>query len=85
MQPCGTFMIRESQKRLGEYSLSLSHGGIVKHFRVDTKGSFQQRFQLYGAQRSFSTLLALVEYYSQLCISPRGELLTTPYSTVSGR
>lgn len=78
--PEGCFMIRESQKRAGQYSLSISHSGSAKHFRVDIKLRSQPRYQLYGVERSFATLEALVEHYSHHCISSRGEVLTVPYS-----
>ena len=81
-QRSGTFMVRQSQKRVGEYSLSVSHDGTVKHFRVDSRRESRQRYQLYGARRSFSSLVALVDYYSQMSISVRGEVLSHPYCMV---
>ena len=80
--PSGCFMIRESQNHLGGYSLSLSHLGNIRHYRVDIKqGSPQQhRYQLYGAESSFANLEALVNFYSHHCISSRGEVLSIPYT-----
>ena len=78
--PHGSFMIRESQKRQGEYSLSIAHSGHVNHFRVDIKRGALPRYLLFGAERSFATLEALVDYYSNHCISSRGEVLKLPYS-----
>ena len=76
---CDCFLIRESQNRGGEHSLTLTHKGKVKHFRIDTKPGSKIRYELYGAKRSFLRLSELVEYYSQYCLSADGELLVTPY------
>lgn len=75
------FLIRESESRIGEYALSLRHGGVIKHFRIDTKHGSNPRYELYGAKRSFPSIDVLVDYYSHHCISSGGELLTTPFST----
>ena len=72
------FLIRESQNRRGDFSLSLKHKGRVKHYRIDTKQGTRKRFELFGAKRSFLQLVDLVEYYTQHCISAEGELLTAP-------
>ena len=72
-----TFLVRESENRAGGLSLSLKHKGVVKHFRIDHRQG-TQRFELYGAQRSFPELSQLIEYYSQYCITTEGEVLTTP-------
>lgn len=78
------FLVRESENRVGEYALSLRHGGIIKHFRIDTKRGQNSRYELYGAKRSFLSLEILVDYYSHHCISSGGELLSVPYSTEVG-
>lgn len=70
--------MRESEKRVGEYSLSVKHKDIIKHFRIDTKRASHIRYELFGAQRSFPSLTELVDYYSQHCITKDGELLTVP-------
>lgn len=75
---CDCFLIRESENRPGKFSLSLTHKGKVKHFRIDTKRGARRRFELFGVKRSFLQLGSLVEYYNQHCISAHGELLITP-------
>ena len=72
------FLVRESEKRVGEYSLSLKHKGIVKHFRIDVKRGSRLRYELFGAQKSFPSLPDLVDYYSCHCITTAGETLTAP-------
>ena len=72
------FLVRESEKRVGEYSLSLKHKGIVKHFRIDVKRGSRIRYELFGSQKSFPTLPDLIEYYSHHCITTVGETLTAP-------
>ena len=72
------FLVRESQNREGEHSLSLTHSGKVKHFRIDKKQGAKTRYELFGAKRSFLRLSELIDYYSQHCLSADGELLTTP-------
>lgn len=72
------FLVRESEKRVGEYSLSLKHKGIVKHFRIDVKRGSKLRYELFGAQKSFPSLPDLIEYYGRHCITTVGETLTSP-------
>lgn len=72
------FLVRESEKRVGEYSLSLKHKGTVKHFRIDVKRGSRIRYELFGAQRSFPTLSDLIDFYSRHCITNVGEVLTAP-------
>ncbi|XP_064396832.1 uncharacterized protein LOC135343755 isoform X2 [Halichondria panicea] len=72
------FLVRESQNREGEHSLSLTHNGKVKHYRIDTKQGVKTRYELFGAKRSFLRLSELIDYYSEHCLSADGELLTTP-------
>lgn len=59
---CGSFLIRESESKPGDYSLSLRDGEIVKHYRIrslDTGG-------YYIAHRAkFATLSELVEHYQE--------------------
>lgn len=72
------FLVRESEKRSGQFSLSVSHRGCVKHFRIDTKSGPTVRFGLYGAVRGFPSVQELVGYYTEHNISSDGEILTTP-------
>ena len=75
--PFDCFLVRESENRVGQFSLSLSHRGTVKHFRIDRKRG-SGRYELYGAQWSFPSVLDMVEYYMQHCVTTEGELLSTP-------
>ena len=72
------FLVRESEKRPGEYSLSLKHKTVVKHFRVDVKRGSTIRYELFGAQKSFPSLSDLIDYYTRHCITTAGETLTAP-------
>ena len=72
------FLVRESEKRPGEYSLSLKHKSVVKHFRVDVKRGSRIRYELFGAQKSFPSLSDLIDYYTRHCITTGGETLTSP-------
>lgn len=72
------FLVRESEKRLGEFSLSLKHRSIVKHFRIDVKRGTRTRYELFGAQKSFPSLADLIDYYTRHCITTNGETLTAP-------
>lgn len=74
---CDSFLLRESENRAGGFSLSLSHAGAVRHFRVERKNS-SRRFEVLGAKWSFPSLASLVDYYSQHCVTAEGEVLRTP-------
>ena len=57
---CGSFLIRESESKPGDFSLSLRDGEIVKHYRIRAldNGGY------YIAHRAkFGTLGELVEHY----------------------
>ena len=59
---CGTFLVRESESKPGDYSLSIFNEGAVKHYRiccVDEKGFFIE------SRAIFSTLKELVHHYTQ--------------------
>ncbi|XP_048582893.1 tyrosine-protein kinase SRK2-like [Nematostella vectensis] len=60
----GSFLIRESESKPGDYSLSLRDGDNVKHYRIRCldNGGF------YIAHRAqFATLIDLVEHYNKDC------------------
>jgi fyn-related kinase len=73
LQPCndhGAFLIRDSESRRDDYSLSVRDGDTVKHYRVrqlDEGGFFIAR------RVTFRTLSELVEHYSRdadgLCVN----------------
>ncbi|XP_075410095.1 tyrosine-protein kinase FRK [Tenrec ecaudatus] len=65
----GAFLIRESESQKGDFSLSVLHEGVVKHYRIrrlDEGGFFLTR------RRTFSTLNEFVSHYSRtsdgLCV-----------------
>ena len=68
----GTFLIRESESKPGDFSLSIQDGETVKHYRIrklDEGGFFITR------RAVFSTLKDLVDYYRKdsdgLCVNLR--------------
>lgn len=75
LQSCndnGAFLIRDSESRRDDYSLSVRDGDTVKHYRIrqlDEGGFFIAR------RATFRTLSALVEHYSRdadgLCVNLR--------------
>ena len=74
----GTYLIRESESKPGDYSLSIQDGDNIKHYRIrrmDTGGFFITRRAI------FNSLKELVDYYSKdsdgLCIN-----LITPCPTL---
>uniref|UniRef100_UPI00358E36BA tyrosine-protein kinase Src42A-like n=1 Tax=Myxine glutinosa TaxID=7769 RepID=UPI00358E36BA len=65
----GSFLIRQSESRQDDYSLSVRHGDVAKHYRIrrlDSGGFFVARHTTFG------TLQELVRFYSQnangLCV-----------------
>ena len=68
----GAFLIRDSESRRNDFSLSVRDGDTVKHYRIrqlDEGGFFIAR------RTSFRTLQELVEHYSRdadgLCVNLR--------------
>ncbi len=68
----GAFLIRDSESRRNDYSLSVRDGDTVKHYRIrqlDEGGFFIAR------RTSFRTLQELVEHYGRdadgLCVNLR--------------
>ncbi|XP_029945679.1 GRB2 related adaptor protein a [Salarias fasciatus] len=56
---CGAFLVRESESAPGEFSMSVSYGDHVQHFKV-----LQDRCsQYYVWDEAFSSLNELVEFY----------------------
>ncbi|KAK1878101.1 GRB2-related adapter protein [Dissostichus eleginoides] len=56
---CGAFLVRESESAPGEFSMSVSYGDHVQHFKV-----LQDRScQYYVWDELFSSLNELVEFY----------------------
>ena len=68
----GAFLIRDSESRRNDYSLSVRDGDAVKHYRIrqlDEGGFFIAR------RTTFRTLQELVDHYSRdadgLCVNLR--------------
>ncbi|EPY74563.1 tyrosine-protein kinase FRK [Camelus ferus] len=65
----GAFLIRESESQKGNFSLSVLHDGVVKHYRIRTldEGGF-----FLTQRRTFSTLNEFVSHYTKtsdgLCV-----------------
>ncbi|MEQ2272615.1 hypothetical protein XENORESO_003325 [Xenotaenia resolanae] len=57
-QDTGVFLVRESESAPGEFSLSVSYGDRVEHFRVLEGGG-----QYYIWDKAFCSLNRLVEFY----------------------
>ncbi|KAK0140826.1 GRB2-related adapter protein [Merluccius polli] len=57
-QPSGAFLVRESESAPGEFSLSVSYGDMVEHFRV-----LEGAGQYCVWDESFCSLNRLVDYY----------------------
>ncbi|XP_015232831.1 PREDICTED: GRB2-related adapter protein-like [Cyprinodon variegatus] len=57
-QETGVFLVRESESAPGEFSLSVSYGDRVEHFRVLEGGG-----QYYIWDKAFCSLNLLVEFY----------------------
>jgi len=59
----GTFLIRESESRPGQYSISVNFDGAVFHYRIH-KDSLTSKY-FVSPQSKFYSLSELVKYYSQ--------------------
>eukprot|EP00045_Choanoeca_perplexa_P000671 m.15423 g.15423 ORF g.15423 m.15423 type:complete len:783 (+) comp10462_c0_seq1:26-2374(+) len=62
----GTFLVRESVQRPGEYSLSIMYAGECKHIKINRTGS---RFDVAPDSKTFSTVQELVHYFQQHSLS----------------
>ena len=56
----GTFLVRESENRQGEYSLSIKYGQ-VKHIKIDRSN---MKYELAPDSKSFDTIQELVEHFA---------------------
>ena len=76
----GAFLIRDSESRRNDYSLSVRDGDTVKHYRIrqlDEGGFFIAR------RTTFRTLQELVDHYSRdadgLCVNLRKPCVQVKY------
>jgi len=61
----GTYLVRESDNRLGDYSLSIKYGQ-VKHIKINRTGN---KYELAPDAKAFPTIQELVEHF-QVCMCP---------------
>lgn len=61
----GTYLIRESDSRPGDYSLSVVYGA-VKHIKINRRGI---KYEVAPDARAFSTVQELVTYFQQHSLS----------------
>ncbi|KAM7536864.1 hypothetical protein Aperf_G00000086243 [Anoplocephala perfoliata] len=62
----GSFLVRTSESRSGEYSLSVRDGDIVKHYRIRSRPSRtnpEVRRFFISRQLPFSSIQSLIEHY----------------------
>ena len=77
--PSDSFLLRNSQRGEGCFSLSLTHQGDIRHFLME-KNLLSGKYELQGTGMSFPSLTALVDYYKLHPISEGGEMLRIPCS-----
>eukprot|EP00038_Savillea_parva_P023433 m.40912 g.40912 ORF g.40912 m.40912 type:complete len:809 (+) comp6046_c0_seq2:199-2625(+) len=58
--PDGTFLVRESHTRQGDYSLSVKYSQNCKHIKINRKGN---KYDLAPDAASFTSIQELVEHY----------------------
>eukprot|EP00040_Diaphanoeca_grandis_P019004 m.100075 g.100075 ORF g.100075 m.100075 type:complete len:776 (-) comp27218_c0_seq1:153-2480(-) len=58
--PNGTFLVRESDSRPGDYSLSVQFDSVVKHIKINRHGNL---YDLAPDAKSFASIQELVEYF----------------------
>ena len=58
----GDFLIRNSERKTGNYSLSIrANDDIIRHFRIESSDDDDQRYVI--GKRSFHSLHDLIEHY----------------------
>eukprot|EP00047_Mylnosiga_fluctuans_P003769 m.230841 g.230841 ORF g.230841 m.230841 type:complete len:803 (+) comp12124_c0_seq1:82-2490(+) len=57
----GTFLLRESDSRPGDYSLSVKYN-VVKHIKINRRGN---KYDIAPDAKPFSSIMELVSYYQQ--------------------
>jgi len=58
--PDGTFLIRESDSRPGEYSLSVKYNNVIKHIKINRKGNM---YDLAPDAKSFPSIQEMVDHF----------------------
>jgi len=71
------FLVRKSKSEEGKYIMSVKYGGVTKHHRICVQN---QRYEVEGTKKQFSTLQQLIAYYKQHPLSTEWERLVKPCS-----
>ena len=73
------YLVRKSQSEEGKYILSVRYGesGFIKHHPICVQ---DERYEVEGTKKQFSTLKQLIAYYKQRHLSTEWEKLVTPCS-----
>ena len=71
------YLVRKSQSEEGKYILSVRYGGVIKHHPICVQ---DERYEVEGTKKQFSTLKQLIAYYKQRHLSTEWEKLVTPCS-----
>ena len=69
------FLVRRSQSKPGNYTLSVKYKGVVRDFLVHNKRGY---YEVDGTEKQLGSLEELVDYYKYHYLSAKGEKLTTP-------
>ena len=69
------FLVRKSKSEEGKYILSVRYGGVTKHHRICVQN---QRYEVEGTKKQFSTLQQLIAYYKKRHLSTEWEKLIKP-------
>ena len=64
--PYKCFLIRENDQKAHTFSLSLKHQGGISHFKIER---YHNQYEIPGTQKTFATLLQLVDFYMTNSIS----------------
>lgn len=75
VQGSDCFLVRKSQSQPGKYDLSVSFGGVIKHYPIRVQN---QCCEIEGTETSFKSLDKLIVYYKNNYISTQEDVLTTP-------
>ena len=59
----GTFLVRKSERYVGDYALSIRNGDTVNHYHIKTTDTGE--FYINPKGRRFSTLDKLIQYFSE--------------------
>ena len=75
VQGSDCFLVRKSQSKPGKYDLSVSFGGVIKHYPICVQN---QCCEIEGTETPFKSLDELIVCYKSKYISTQEDVLTTP-------